>query len=104
MNTDKFYKLTESVKILEIESPASFAQIKNQYKNLLKKWHPDKCQENTDVCKKKTIEIISAYKTLTKYIENYKFKFDESDKGSDILVSEWWFSKFGSDGLWGQNK
>lgn len=104
MKTDKSATLRKALKILEIEAPASYAEIKKQYKTLLKKWHPDKCGECPETCKNKTIEIIEAYKILAGFIENYKFKFDESEKGSDISVDEWWFKKFGNDSLWGQNK
>ena len=104
MKADKNNTLREAVKTLEIEMPASYAEIKNQYKILLKKWHPDKCGECPEICKNKTIEIIEAYKILSSFIENYKFKFDESEKGSDVSIDEWWFKKFGNDSLWGQNK
>jgi len=100
----KTEKLLEALKILELEAPASYIEIKKQYKKLLKKWHPDKCKKNQELCKQKTIEIIEASNLLIDYIENYKFSFDCKNDINNNSLEDWWFNKFGDDTLWGQNK
>lgn len=97
-------QLSAAAKILELELPVSYTEIKIQYKKLLKKWHPDKCKKNPDECKQKTMDIIESSKLLIDYIENYKFSFDDKNDIHNNSVDDWWFNKFGNDSLWGQNK
>ncbi|HON56723.1 MAG TPA: J domain-containing protein [bacterium] len=104
MYNTKKQQLLEALKILELEIPVSYIEIKTQYKKLLKKWHPDKCKKNQDECKQKTIEIVAAAKLLFDYIENYKFSFDDKNDTHNHSIEDWWFNKFGNDSLWGQNK
>ena len=52
-------------KILELEGKIFWVDIKKQYKNLMKQYHPDKVEnlgkELKDLSKRKTIEIMEAY-------------------------------------------
>jgi len=96
--------LKKAIETLKLELPVSYLDVKAQYKKMIKKWHPDKCRKSSEICKQKTIEIIEANKILIDYIENYKFKFDETEMQKNESINDWWFKKFGNDSLWGQNK
>ncbi len=96
-------KLLKAAILLELELPASYAEIKTQYKNLLKKWHPDKCGEKPELCQQKTIDIIEAYNLLIEYIENYRFSFDNKNDSHNTAADDWWVRQFGNDPMWGQN-
>lgn len=50
--------------ILEIDSSASTAEIRQQYKKLAVLWHPDKNPDCGSVCQEKFQEIIQAYEIL----------------------------------------
>ena len=60
-------KLNKSYKSLELEQSATAIQIKNQYRKLIKFYHPDNFQktpEKLEHSEKKTKEITSAYEIL----------------------------------------
>jgi len=104
MRPNEIETLQKAIKTMKLELPISYLDVKTQYKKLLKKWHPDKCDKSSEICKQKTIEIIDANKLLIDYIENYKFKFDATEMEKNESIDKWWFKKFGNDSLWGQNK
>ncbi|HOK40176.1 MAG TPA: J domain-containing protein [bacterium] len=97
MKTNIHNKLLEAIKILELENPVSYNDVKHQYKKLLKKYHPDKCQKNKKECEQKTREIIEATKILLSYIENYKVYFNSQEDSLHNSIEEWWFQRFGEN-------
>ncbi len=56
------YKYYEA---LELQSNASQEQIKRNFKNLAKKWHPDRNTGREEECKEKFINIYTAYQVLS---------------------------------------
>jgi preprotein translocase subunit Sec63 len=97
----KYEEITKALQILELYEVATLKDIKNKYKELLKKWHPDLCKENEEICKEKTIEIIHAFKTIMNYCENYKFSFSKEEIEKYLSPDEFWEKRFGSDPIWG---
>jgi hypothetical protein len=55
----KYEEITKARQVLGLYESATLKDIKNNYKELLKEWHPDLCKENEEICKEKTIEIIN---------------------------------------------
>ena len=55
---------TDYYKVLEIEKTASDEDIKISYKNLAKKWHPDRNKDNVEEANRKFAEISEAYGIL----------------------------------------
>ncbi len=74
-------------KVLELEKNATDEQIKSSYRKLVKKWHPDKNQDNVEEATKKFREISEAYGVLSdpqkrKAYDNFGFAgIDETDGG-----------------------
>ena len=74
-------------KVLELEKNATEEQIKSSYRKLVRKWHPDKNQDNVEEATKKFREISEAYAILSdaqKRDAYDKFGFsglDETDGG-----------------------
>jgi DnaJ-class molecular chaperone len=100
-----YYKeLTEARKFLDLPQEASLKEIKSKYRELLKKWHPDRCKENEEECQEMTRRIAAAYKLISTYIDRYKFSFKEEEVEKRLPPEELLREQFGNDHLWGQNK
>ena len=57
-------KEAKALKTMQISYPITFAEVKNQYKKLVKKYHPDMTNQNTE---EKFKEINEAFSVLKKY-------------------------------------
>ncbi len=71
---DKIKEIKEALKILEISPFVSQKEIKAKYLELSKKYHPDIYKD-----KEKMVKINSAYETIKKYIDDFRFSFDEEE-------------------------
>ncbi len=101
MSDINFKEVNEAREVLELPDKATLEEIKNAYRRLSKKWHPDKCKKRDEkLCHKKMKEINKAHKTLLKYVENYRYSFSKEKITQDSL-EERWMRQFGSDPLWG---
>jgi len=47
---NKYEEISAARKILGLPETANMASIKRNYRRLLAKWHPDKCDENREAC------------------------------------------------------
>jgi len=65
----KFEKIDRARKLLGLAEEASLDEIKRTYRELAKKFHPDKKKGD----KKKMQEINQAYKDLLSYCEHYRY-------------------------------
>ena len=82
--------------LLGLRETSSLKEIKNKYKLLMKKWHPDKHSDNPDKATKMSMQINDAYETILEYCNNFEYPFDEeSIKKSTYSPAEWWNDKFG---------
>lgn len=93
----KYDEITEARKILELPERASLEDIRKNYKTLLSKWHPDKCNEDSERSTEMTRKIIAAYKNLLAYCNQYKFSFTEEEIAKACSAEEWWFKRFGNN-------
>ena len=98
---NKYQKITEARRVLELPEQATMKEIKAQYRLLLAKWHPDICTEDKQQCKEMTQKIIAAYKTIIAYCEHYQYSFSKEEIKKYLPEDEWWFEHFGDDPLWG---
>lgn len=101
LSPEKIYK---AARILNLDEKVSLEDIKNKYRKLIKKWHPDKCEDETEKCKEKTKEINQAYKIIISYCNNYLYSFKKDDIINnlpvEIQVTERWKNQFKDDPLW----
>ncbi len=100
---NKFKEITDARKVLELSETASINEIKDNYRRLLSRWHPDKCLENKAECTEITQQLTSAYNILMRYCNNYKYSFTETTVNRHLSPKEWWADRFGNDPLWGKN-
>ena len=97
-----YEKITKARRLLELPEQATRKQIKAHYRRLIRKWHPDRCEENRAVCEERTRAIIEAYKIISGYCDNYKYSFSEEETKNYLSQKEWWMERFGQGPLWGK--
>ena len=98
---NKYRKITEARKILKLSECATMKQIKENYKKLIKEWHPDRSRENKEYCEEMAKKINEAYKAILTYCNNYKYSFSKEEVEKYLPIEEWWLKRFGDDPLWG---
>ncbi len=86
---------------LELPETATADQIKQNFKRVIKKWHPDHCREDQKQCREIAERIIEANKIIRAYCRRYKFSFSVEEIQKYRTTNEWWLDKFGNDPLWG---
>ncbi len=97
----KYEEITKARKVLGLKEVATLQDIKNRYRELLKEWHPDLSNDNKEIRREKTVEIISAYRALMDYCEQYRFSFSKEEVEKYISPEEMWAKRFGRDPIWG---
>jgi len=95
-----YEQITNARKILGIPESATITRIKKSFKDSIKQWHPDRCQEKKELCREKSSQIIQAYKTIMIYCDNYRFSFSRDEVEKYMSAEETWKKKYGSDPIW----
>ena len=71
-------KINKARKTLELSEAATILEIKEAYRKLSLKYHPDKCEEESKKkCEEKFKEINNANEALIDFCLNYEFNFEE---------------------------
>ncbi|MDQ7044366.1 MAG: J domain-containing protein [Sulfurimonas sp.] len=91
-----FEKLIKAKTLLGLRETASLKEIKLSYKNLMKKWHPDKHRDNVKQATTMSVSINEAYEILLEYCNHYEYDFSEEKIKRDYITpAQWWHDKFG---------
>jgi DnaJ-class molecular chaperone len=99
---NKYKEISEARNLLELPERATMEEIKISYRNLIRKWHPDRRKEAKAKCTKMTARIIAAYGLIMDYCNHYKFSFSKEEVGYHLSEEEWWMERFGDDTHWGK--
>ncbi|MCK5231817.1 MAG: J domain-containing protein [Desulfobulbaceae bacterium] len=98
-------KIVAAKDLLGLDDRADLSEIKQAYRRMSKKYHPDVSDRN-DETREDNIEmheLTEAYQTLIKYCSEYRFPLtpgeDEPLEGED-----WWMDRFGYDPFWGKKR
>jgi preprotein translocase subunit Sec63 len=79
-------RIDKARKILELDESATIPEIKEAYRKLSLKYHPDKCMEkDKKKCEEKFKEINNANEVLIKYCLSYKIRLKNPE---DIGTAE----------------
>jgi len=97
-----FEKITWARQTLELPESATMQKIKESFKKLITKWHPDKCHDKEETCREKAEAIILANEILNDYCAQYQFSFSKEEVKKYCSKEEWWLDKFGEDPVWGK--
>ncbi|NPA49226.1 MAG: J domain-containing protein [Thermodesulfobacteria bacterium] len=97
MGRDKWRKLEEARRILELPVQTSRAEIRQRYRKLAARLHPDRAGDLETMQK-----LNEAYALLMDYCEHYRIELRPNDQGAD--AEEWWFLHFGEDPVWSGKK
>ncbi len=89
-----FEEITRAREVLGVTESTTLKHIQKNYRDLIKKWHPDRCREKTSL-------ILQAYKTIRDYCENYRFTFSREEIEKYMPDEEIWIKKYGNDPVWG---
>jgi len=88
--------LLKAKTLLGLSDKETLSQVKQRYKNLMKKWHPDKNPNDIITAQKMSADINEAYKVLLEYCKHYEYSFKEEDiREKNVNPHEWWESRFG---------
>ncbi len=86
----KYKEFEKAVDVLGLITKTSKSKVKQRYKELSKKYHPDVSDENEE----KFQEINKSYKIIIKYMDNFRFdltknEFREQYPFSDKTKGDW---------------
>ncbi|MBL7130982.1 MAG: DnaJ domain-containing protein [Candidatus Omnitrophica bacterium] len=98
-----FKQIDEARKLLDLDDTASLEEIKNTYRNLALKYHPDRCKEEKKKdCEDMLKKINHAKDILMAYCAGYKYSFKEKDVKRNTMDREFYkhLKRF-YDGWWG---
>lgn len=98
-----FKQIDAARKLLGLEEYASLQEIKEVYRKLAFKYHPDRCQDkNKKECEKMFKKISHANDILMAYCAGYRYSFKEKDaKRNTIDIELYEHLKRFYDGWWG---
>ncbi len=85
---------------LGLADRATIAEIKQAYRRLSKRHHPDlSAGEKAKGANERMIRLSEAYQLLLRYCAGYNFPLKpSSDEHFD--PEDWWMDRFGQDPLW----
>ncbi|MFH1459407.1 MAG: DnaJ domain-containing protein [Candidatus Omnitrophota bacterium] len=98
-----FMQIDASRKILDLDEYATLNKIKDAYRTLAIKYHPDKCRgEKKKECEEMFKKIAQANDVLMSYCAGYKYSFKEKDVKRNTMDEEFYeYLKRFYDGWWG---
>lgn len=98
-------EIINAMHILELPDKASLINVKKNFRSLILKWHPDKCQKNKTKCHEITKKLVNSYTVLLNYCKNNNLKIVDvasilEKKNAQNEATEFWYKHFGKDHFW----
>jgi DnaJ-class molecular chaperone len=84
-----FKQVDEARKLLGLGEEASLEEIREAYRALSLKYHPDRCKEaDKKRCEEMFKKIAHAMETIGSYCANYRFSFKETEVKKNTMDRE----------------
>lgn len=84
-----FKQIDEARKLLVLSEEATLEEIKEAYRNLSLKYHPDRCKEaDKKRCEQMLKKINYAKDTILSYCTNYRYSFKEREVKKNTMDKE----------------
>ncbi len=96
-----YERITTARQILGIPEDATMETIKNAFREKILLWHPDKCREPSEDCRRKATELIDSYKLIVDFCNHYQYSFSRQTIEAHAPYEEIWFRLYGHDPMWG---
>jgi hypothetical protein len=92
--------LKEARDILGLDLTATRQEITRAYRREARRWHPDRAPADREEEFRGRMQLVNAaYQRLRDFLENYRFRLEDTETGED--VEEWWRDRFYT-GVWGR--
>jgi len=86
-----FNQIDEARRLLGLGESASMQEIKDTYRTLAMKYHPDKCkEEEKSSCEEMFKKINNAYKIIMAYCSSYRYSFRREDVRENVMDAEFY--------------
>jgi preprotein translocase subunit Sec63 len=81
-----FEEIDKARKALGLKEEATLDEIKNKYRKLALKYHPDKCKgKSKQLCEEKFKKLTHANDILMRYCSGYRYSFRKKDVKRNTL-------------------
>ncbi len=88
--------LLKAKTLLGLSNKATLCEVKQRYRNLMQKWHPDKNPDDIKTAQEMSTQINAAYQVILEYCNTYEYSFKEEDiREKSASAHEWWEARFG---------
>jgi DnaJ-class molecular chaperone len=98
---NRYEEITKARNLLELPERATMEEIKASYRNLIRKWHPDRSKESNKKTTEMAARIVAAHGLIMDYCNHYKFSFSKDEVKYHLSEDDWWLERFGNDPVWG---
>ncbi|MBU1147441.1 MAG: J domain-containing protein [Candidatus Omnitrophica bacterium] len=85
---NSFKQIDEARKLLGLNETATLEEIRNAYRKLSLKYHPDRCPNKKKECEEMFKKITHANDVLIAYCMGYKHSFKEKDVRKNTMDEE----------------
>lgn len=84
-----FKQIEDARKLLGLDEEATMEEIKDAYRNLSLKYHPDRCKEpDKKHCEEMMKKINHAMDVIATYCAGYRFSFKEKEVKKNVMDKE----------------
>lgn len=104
--TGKWKQIVAAKELLGLSAQATPQEIKQAYRRLSKKYHPDMKADGggTPAENDQMRRLTEAYKTLMHHCENFLIPLEPGEEPGELDGEDWWMDRFGRDPLWGPGR
>ncbi len=97
----RYEEISAARQLLGLPESATLDEIRQRYRKLISRWHPDVCRERKEICEEMAARINRAYRCIRAYCDQYEYSFSREQVAKSVSPGEWWYNRFGKAPMWG---